>query len=94
MFHAAMLGRARLFSCLKYPVLVHLYNKQPKYVLFSMGLNDVNLTTKEQFVENYMQLLYRSAELYSSIFSFLQNLLRTGVTAIIMNSLFGLACKR
>lgn len=24
--------------------------------------------------------------------SFLQNLLRTGVTAIIMNSLFGLAC--
>lgn len=40
-------------------VLVHLYNKQPKYVLFSMGLNDVNLTTKEQFVENYMQLLYQ-----------------------------------
>ena len=35
-------------------VLVHLYNKQPKYVL-----NDVNLTTKEQFVENYMQLLYQ-----------------------------------
>ena len=26
---------------------------------FSMGLNDVNLTTKEQFVENYMQLLYQ-----------------------------------
>ncbi|MDE8718892.1 lipase, partial [[Eubacterium] siraeum] len=40
-------------------VLVHLYNKQPKYVLFSMGLKDVNLTTKEQFVENYMQLLYQ-----------------------------------
>ena len=40
-------------------VLVHLYNKQPKYVLFSMGLNDVNLTTKEQFVSNYMQLLFQ-----------------------------------
>lgn len=40
-------------------VLVHLYNKQPKYVLFSMGLNDVNLTTKEQFVNNYMQLLFQ-----------------------------------
>ena len=40
-------------------VLVHLYNKQPKYVLFSMGLNDVNLTTKNQFVHNYIQLLYQ-----------------------------------
>lgn len=40
-------------------VLVHLYDKQPKYVLFSMGLNDVNLTTKEEFVNNYMQLLYQ-----------------------------------
>ena len=38
-------------------VLVHLYNKQPKYVLFSMGLNDVNLTTKKEFVQNYFQLL-------------------------------------
>ena len=39
-------------------VLLHIYDKQPKYILFSMGLNDVNLTTQKEFVDNYMKLLY------------------------------------
>ena len=30
---------------------------QPKIVIFSMGMNDINLTTPEQYCENYMDLL-------------------------------------
>ena len=30
---------------------------QPKTVIFSMGMNDINLTTPEQYCENYMELL-------------------------------------
>ena len=30
---------------------------QPKIVIFSMGMNDINLTTPEQYCENYMNLL-------------------------------------
>lgn len=43
-------------------VLMHVYRKQPKYILFVMGLNDVNLTTAEEFVDNYMTLLYQCKE--------------------------------
>ena len=43
---------------------------QPKIVVFSMGMNDINLTTPEQYCENYMDLLDKvhaavpSAKLY------------------------------
>lgn len=30
---------------------------QPKYVVFSMGMNDVNMSTPEQYCENYERLL-------------------------------------
>lgn len=34
-----------------------LYDKQPKYVVFSMGMNDINMTSKEIFCENYRSIL-------------------------------------
>lgn len=34
-----------------------LVNANPKYVVFSMGINDVNITSEEEFAENYRQLL-------------------------------------
>lgn len=36
--------------------------KQPKYVIFSMGMNDVNMTTKEQFCANYDSILKKARE--------------------------------
>jgi len=34
-----------------------LVNAKPKYIVFSMGINDVNITTEEEFAENYRELL-------------------------------------
>lgn len=39
------------------PVMDALADLKPKYVVFSMGMNDVNLTTAEVFVNNYNKLL-------------------------------------
>ncbi len=30
---------------------------QPKYVFFSMGMNDVNMTTREQYCQNYAKII-------------------------------------
>lgn len=38
-----------------------LVDRKPKTVVFSMGMNDVNITTKQEFTENYKNLL-RTAE--------------------------------
>lgn len=38
-------------------ILQVLYKIQPKYIVFSMGMNDVNMTTRDQFASNYLQLL-------------------------------------
>lgn len=34
-----------------------LVNAKPKYIVFSMGINDVNITTEEEFAENYREIL-------------------------------------
>lgn len=38
-------------------VLSALVNLKPKYVVFSMGMNDVNITSEKAFCENYGELL-------------------------------------
>lgn len=38
-------------------VLSALVNLKPKYVVFSMGMNDVNITSEKTFCENYAELL-------------------------------------
>lgn len=45
-FHGTEVGAPYALSVLK-----------PKYVVFSMGMNDVRMTTKEKFCENYEKLL-------------------------------------
>ncbi len=34
-----------------------LVNANPRYVVFSMGINDVNITSEEEFAENYREIL-------------------------------------
>ncbi len=34
-----------------------LVNLNPEYVVFSMGINDVNITSEEEFAENYREIL-------------------------------------
>lgn len=34
-----------------------LVNVNPKYVVFSMGINDVNITSEEEYAENYREIL-------------------------------------
>ena len=34
-----------------------LVNANPEYVVFSMGINDVNITSEEEFAENYREIL-------------------------------------
>lgn len=41
----------------KLSVLSALVNLKPKYVVFSMGMNDVNITSEKTFCENYEELL-------------------------------------
>lgn len=38
-------------------LLSALVNANPKYVIFFMGINDVNITSREEFAENYRELL-------------------------------------
>lgn len=38
-----------------------LVNAKPKYIVFSMGINDVNITTEDEFAENYRELLEMTA---------------------------------
>lgn len=41
----------------EYSVLSALVNLKPEYVVFSMGMNDVNITSEKTFCENYGELL-------------------------------------
>lgn len=34
-----------------------LVNANPEYVIFSMGINDVNITSEEEFIDNYCEIL-------------------------------------
>lgn len=45
----------------KTDVLTAIVNKIQPNIIFSMGMNDVNMTTKEQYVENYFNLLNKVA---------------------------------
>lgn len=44
------------------PIIDALKAVNPKYVVFSMGMNDVNMTSSEGFVENYTKLLTQAQE--------------------------------
>lgn len=39
------------------PILTALIDLDPKYVVFSMGMNDVNMTSEQAYVDNYNNLL-------------------------------------
>lgn len=38
-------------------LLSALVNANPEYVVFSMGINDVNITTQQEFLDNYREIL-------------------------------------
>ena len=38
-------------------LLTALVNANPKYVVFSMGINDVNITSEQEFMDNYREIL-------------------------------------
>ncbi len=42
-------------------LLTALVNSNPKNIVFSMGMNDVNMTSAEKFVENYTHILSMTA---------------------------------
>ena len=60
-----------------------LVNADPQYVVFSMGINDVNITSEEEFAENYREIL-------STTEGFLPNaqLIVVSITPIDMTSTF------
>ena len=60
-----------------------LVNINPEYVVFSMGINDVNITSEEEFAENYRQIL-------STVEGFLPNaeLIVISITPIGSDSTF------
>ena len=41
----------------EYSIIDAVKKVQPKILIFSMGMNDINLTTPDQYCENYMELL-------------------------------------
>ncbi len=60
-----------------------LVNVNPEYVVFSMGINDVNITSEEEFAENYREIL-------STVEGFLPNaeLIVVSITPIGTESAF------
>ena len=60
-----------------------LVNADPEYVVFSMGINDVNITSEEEFAKNYREIL-------STTEGFLPNaqLIVLSITPIDMTSTF------
>lgn len=64
-------------------LLSALVNANPKYVVFSMGINDVNITSEQEFADNYREILKMTE-------GFLPNarLIILSVTPIDKNSTF------
>ena len=60
-----------------------LVNINPEYVVFSMGINDVNITSEEEFAENYREIL-------STVSGFLPNaeLIVVSITPVAVDSEF------
>ena len=60
-----------------------LVNLNPEYVVFSMGINDVNITSEEEFAENYREILSTTEGFLPSA-----KLIVLSVTPIAMDSTF------